>query len=30
MNTNMQGNNHGGKNHLLGMLGIGGSGPDLQ
>jgi len=23
MNTNMQGNNHGGKNHLLGMLGIG-------
>ena len=24
MNTNMQGHNHGGKNHLLGMLGIGG------
>src|SRR5450631_1222872 len=23
MNTNMQGHNHGGKNHLLGMLGIG-------
>ena len=22
MNTNMQGHNHGGKNHLLGMLGI--------
>jgi len=24
MNTNMQGHNHGGKSHLLGMLGIGG------
>ena len=24
MNTNMQGHNHGGKNHLLWMLGIGG------
>lgn len=24
MNTNMHGHNHGGKNHLLGMLGIGG------
>ncbi|MEO8556982.1 MAG: DUF2933 domain-containing protein [Actinomycetota bacterium] len=24
MNTNMQGHNHGGKNHLLQMLGIGG------
>jgi len=23
MNTNMQGHNHGGKSHLLGMLGIG-------
>jgi Protein of unknown function (DUF2933) len=23
MNTSMQGHNHGGKNHLLGMLGIG-------
>jgi len=23
MNSNMQGHNHGGKNHLLGMLGIG-------
>jgi hypothetical protein len=23
MNTNMQGHNHGGKNHLVGMLGIG-------
>jgi hypothetical protein len=23
MNTNMQGHNHGGKNHLLGMLGMG-------
>ena len=23
MNTNMQGHDHGGKNHLLGMLGIG-------
>jgi hypothetical protein len=23
MNTNMQGHNHGGQNHLLGMLGIG-------
>jgi len=23
MNTNMQGHNHGGKNHLFGMLGIG-------
>ena len=23
MNTDMQGHNHGGKNHLLGMLGIG-------
>ena len=23
MNTNMQGHNHGGKNHLLGMLSIG-------
>jgi hypothetical protein len=23
MNTDMQGNNHGGKNHLLGMIGIG-------
>jgi hypothetical protein len=23
MSTNMQGHNHGGKNHLLGMLGIG-------
>jgi hypothetical protein len=23
MNTNMQGHSHGGKNHLLGMLGIG-------